>query len=702
MSGRILLSLFLCFVVTHGYAEPSEDTRRVIQELFPSATVIGDPLPDLPVYPVYQLQELLGYAYTSTDFTKLQGFAGKPITMMIGLDTRGRFTGVQVLNHYEPVFHYGIGEQALTDFVNQYEGQSLTEQIVIRSSGRSGKSTSGNVVYFDGVSKATVSILIINDSVLSSALQVARQKLEGFAQGAPTRARQDYYEPLDWDQLLERGYIRKFRISASDVEAQVGRPLSIYPSNVEPAPGEPFSEVYFAYMNSPMVGRNLLGDERYQTFRDRLGDNGNVMMVMSRGTFPHIGPDFVPGSTPDRFGLSQNQLSIEMRDLNWQGTTHALTAQGMPAMDAINLFRVGGNAGFNPGAESTFTLNAVLARNPLISDTARFELALAYSDDLFETVEVTGGPEFVREAIWIGLWKERWWQISLLVISLSLLTVFFARQKTLTRHPKLVHRFRWGFLFFTLFFIGFYAQGQLSVVNIYTLFLAIADGFSLNVFLLDPVIFILWTYTFITLFIWGRGLFCGWLCPFGVLQEMAAWLGQKLKFKQIKVPEQWHRKLILIKYPLLLAIVGASFYSISLAEQLSEVEPFKTSITLFFVRHWPFVAYAIGLLAIGMFIHKFYCRYLCPLGAGLAVLGRFRLFSWLDRIKRCGQPCQHCKNECGINAIRKDGRVDYNECIQCLECVVILRDDSQCVDSIIRNKQFKKHAQILATDAAVK
>lgn len=93
-------------------------------------------------------------------------------------------------------------------------------------------------------------------------------------------------------------------------------------------------------------------------------------------------------------------------------------------------------------------------------------------------------------------------------------------------------------MFFTLFYIGFFAQGQLSVVNIYTLFLAIWDGFSLNVFLLDPIIFILWVYTFISLFIWGRGLFCGWLCPFGALQEMAAWLGEKLRLRQIKVPER--------------------------------------------------------------------------------------------------------------------------------------------------------------------
>lgn len=701
MAGRILLSLLLCcLAATPLRAELSDDTRQIIQELFPSATIIEEQLADFPVYPVYQLQELLGYAYVSTDFSKLPGFAGKPITMMIGLDTRGRFTGVRVLHHHEPVFLHGLGEESLYEFVDQYQGRALTEQIVVSSSGRSGRTSSGNVVYFDGVSKATVSVLIINDSVLSSALQVARNKLEGFAQAAPTRARQDLYEPLTWEQLLERGYVTRIEVTAADVEQQLGRPLSDYPGNLEPDDGEAFSELYLAYMNSPMVGRNLLGEERYQAFRERLGDNGKVMLMMSRGRYPHIGADFVPGSTPDRFGLSQNQLSVEMRDLNWLEAGQSLAAAGVPEITAVNLFRVGGNAGFNPGVESTLTLNTVLARNHLVVDTARFELPVAFPEELFETVDIAAGPEQSRAPMWVGLWKERWWQITLLVLSLTVLTIFFARQKTLTRHPKLVHRFRWGFLFFTLFFIGFYAQGQLSVVNIYTLLLAIKDGFSLNMFLLDPVIFILWTYTFVTLFIWGRGLFCGWLCPFGVLQEMAAWLGQKLRFRQIKVPERWHRKLILIKYPVLLAIVIASFYSLTLAEQLSEVEPFKTSITLFFVRYWPFVVYAVALLAVGMFIHKFYCRYLCPLGAGLAVLGKFRVFSWLERVDRCGQPCQHCKNACGINAIRKDGRIDYDECIQCLECVVILRDQNQCVDAIVRNKQQQKQARILATDAA--
>lgn len=704
MTGRTLL-LFACLILaSSAYGELSDAQRAQIQELFPSATVIEDKLPDFPVYPVYQLQELLGYAYESVDHSRLQGFAGKPVSLLIGLDVRGRFTGVKVLHHHEPVFLHGLGEEPLFEFVDQYRGRSLREQIIVNTSNnrRSAKSSDGNVVQFDGVSKATVSVLIINDTILSSALKVARKKLDGFAQSPPTRARENFFEPLNWQQMVDRGYIGHATISVDQVEAELGRPLTDYPSDVVPDEGKPFADVYFGYINAPIVGRNLLGDKGYQQLKERLGDNVQVLAVFSGGRYPHLAEDFIPGSSPDRIGLIQNNLAVEMRDLNLLDQNLNIDVAGMPSLAVQTLFRVGGSAGFNPGAEATLQFNIELARNHLVVDRTHFELPIRFNEALFETVEASPNPEDIRTPVWIGLWQERWWQILMLTLGLVVLTVFFAKQRTFSKHPRLVHRFRWGFLFFTLFFIGFYAQGQLSVVNIYTLFLAIWDGFSLDVFLLDPIIFILWIYTFITLFIWGRGLFCGWLCPFGALQEMAAWLGEKLKIRQIRIPELWHRRLILVKYPILLGLVGTAFYSLTLAEQLAEIEPFKTSITLMFLRYWPFVVYAIGLLVIGMFVHKFYCRYLCPLGAGLAVLGRLRLFSWLDRVELCGNPCQHCKNACGIDAIRKDGRVDYNECIQCLECVVILRDDQECVDKRLKAKQRAKHARILATDAGIR
>ena len=216
MIGRITL-LFIFFFASFSVAqaELSEDKKELIQELFPSATVIEDKLADFPVYPVYQLQELLGYAYESIDLSRLQGFAGQPISMLVGMDTRGRFTGVKVLNHHEPVFLHGLGEEPLFDFVDQYKGQSLREQIIINTSntGRAGRTSDGNTVYFDGVSKATVSVLIINDTLLSSALKVARNKLAGFVQAAQTRAKPNFFERLSWQQLLERGYIGHWQLS---------------------------------------------------------------------------------------------------------------------------------------------------------------------------------------------------------------------------------------------------------------------------------------------------------------------------------------------------------------------------------------------------------------------------------------------------------------------------------------------------------
>jgi NosR/NirI family nitrous oxide reductase transcriptional regulator len=137
-------------------------------------------------------------------------------------------------------------------------------------------------------------------------------------------------------------------------------------------------------------------------------------------------------------------------------------------------------------------------------------------------------------------------------------------------------------------------------------------------------------------------------------------------------------------------LVGTSFYSLSLAEKLAEVEPFKTSLTLNFVRYWPFVLYAALLLLLSLKIHKFYCRYLCPLGAGLAIIGRFPLLKWLTRRKECGSPCQLCRNKkCDIDAINQDGSIDYGECIQCLECLVTIESPKLCVVNKYSNRPIK-------------
>jgi NosR/NirI family transcriptional regulator, nitrous oxide reductase regulator len=105
------------------------------------------------------------------------------------------------------------------------------------------------------------------------------------------------------------------------------------------------------------------------------------------------------------------------------------------------------------------------------------------------------------------------------------------------------------------------------------------------------------------------------------------------------------------------------------------------------VRAWPFVAYAAGWLLLAMVVNKAFCRYLCPLGAALALLGRVRLFDWIPRRAECGTPCQTCRHRCGYNAIAPGGAVDYEECFQCMECVVIHASDAQCAPRILERKR---------------
>jgi polyferredoxin len=238
---------------------------------------------------------------------------------------------------------------------------------------------------------------------------------------------------------------------------------------------------------------------------------------------------------------------------------------------------------------------------------------------------------------------------------------------------------RTGYLLVTFVFLGLIANAQLSVVNVLTFIHALLSGFRWELFLLDPMVFLLWGFVAVSLLFWGRGVFCGWLCPFGALQELLSQLAQRLGVKQIEIPFGLHERLWMIKYVVFLGILAISLHSIMAAFGVAEVEPFKTAITLKFARDWPFVIYAAALLAAGMFIERFYCRYLCPLGAALAIPARMRMFEWLKRYRECGSECHVCARRCTVQAIHPLGQINPNECIYCLKCQANYFDHSVCL-----------------------
>ncbi|MBT4519458.1 MAG: 4Fe-4S binding protein [Halieaceae bacterium] len=297
------------------------------------------------------------------------------------------------------------------------------------------------------------------------------------------------------------------------------------------------------------------------------------------------------------------------------------------------------------------------------------------------------GAVFEDLPAWRLVWEDRAFEIVILLLALILLMAILFFQDWLVERADLFRRVRVTYLLFTVFFIGFYCSAQLSVVNLLAFFQSLSGGFSWDTLLIEPAVFLLWAFVAISILLWGRGVYCGWLCPFGAAQDLISKLATRLGFENYHLPQMVHERLWAIKYFILMALVGLSLDSMVHVARLVEVEPFKTVFILRFMRDPMFVVYAVALLAVSAFNSKFYCKYLCPMGAALSFATRFRIFDWLRRRRECGKPCQSCAHQCQISAFKPTGEIIDNECHYCLECQVSYWDENRCPPLVEKRKK---------------
>ncbi len=106
--------------------------------------------------------------------------------------------------------------------------------------------------------------------------------------------------------------------------------------------------------------------------------------------------------------------------------------------------------------------------------------------------ETAGQGSANEEPLWVKIWKLNAVKIGITVVALLVLTAIFFFQNWLVRRPRLFAWVRCGYLLFTLVWLGWYANAQLSVVNVLTFINSLLSGFSWEFFLTAPLIFILW------------------------------------------------------------------------------------------------------------------------------------------------------------------------------------------------------------------
>lgn len=659
-------------------------------ELVPGANRFGPSQGEPPMAPAYRDGELLGYVYLNADATNAVGYSGKPIHMLVGIDPKGTITGIRLVDHKEPIVLIGIPEAKVVAAMNSLIGRDMTAVA-------SGAERPPQV---DIISGATVTVLVMADSVVRSAARLIRSgRLGGpgaAAAIAPLQARQidpERSEIRGWEDLVGDGSVRRLSLSIGEVNAafaRAGNPEAA--RNAEGPDDDSFIEMFVAPVSVPTIGRSLLGDEGYQRLRNSLKPDQQAIVVAGEGAYSFKGSGYVRGGIFDRVELLQDGSSTRFRDRN-HTRLGALEAAGAPELREIALFVMPDD--FRLDLTQPWQLQLLVQRNVGARDKAFITFDLDY--DLPEqylrpraaAATPAAGPATAKPAeqahvgsldqpLWQRIWLANIFEIGVTVAGLLVLTAIFFFQDALVRRPRLYTWIRRSFLLFTLVWLGWYTNAQLSVVNVVTFTNALITGFNWEFFLAAPLIFILWAAIAAALLFWGRGPFCGWLCPFGALQELLNNLAQWMKVPQIKVPWALHERLWPIKYIIFLGLFGLSFYSVALAEVFAEVEPFKTSIILKFSRDWPFVVYALTLLSAGLFIERFFCRYLCPLGAALAIPGRIRMFEWLKRWPECGSPCQRCAKECPVQSIHPEGHINVNECIYCMHCQELYHDDHRC------------------------
>ncbi len=680
--------------------------KGVWRDVFPSGDSVGGPTGHPPAAPVFSSNKKIGFVFLTSEVVKSVGYSGKPLETLVGLNLEGVITGAKVIEHHEPILILGIPESDLGVFLRQYKGMDIGHRVRV---GKADKNELG----LDGISGASITSLVFNDSILRSARMVARaQNIVSKLEDAHSPALDlDFYEAKDWLDLVNIGGLSGMKLTNTQVDEALRKRAGIA-GGYEGEDGDAsFVELYAGLFNPAIIGQNLFGLGLYSKILADEPKGANILFVAGHGLYGFRGYSYRNTGYFDRIRLVQGDKIIRLTREMHRPVRKSLAILKAPELRATSLFVLPKETSFDPTEPWRIEVmverdygekGKALAAFPLVYDTPDWLVNRSRkSDDFLTSLLRPFFPEG-EEPVWLQAWKNQLPNIIALCFLLTLLLAMLFFQDILTQFGRFSRISRTVFLGVTFVFIGLAANAQLSVINVVTFVNSLLTGFSWDFFLLEPMIFLLWGFVAVALLFWGRGVFCGWLCPFGALQGLLHRVSVLLKIKQIPIPFAVHERLASVKYVIFIVLFALSLGPLGLAGIVTEVEPFKTSITLKFIREWPFVFYAVMLLVASLFVQRFFCRYLCPLGAALAIPAKNNMFNWLKRRHQCGVECHVCENKCPVQAIHPDGKINPHECIYCLNCQNIYHDDYRCpplVDARLRleerrEKREKRRAEL--------
>lgn len=609
-----------------------------------------------PVYAAYRgtpasgAQELVGYVFLTSDLPPEEFAYSGPINVLVGMNLEGTITGINVLSYNEALSRIYGDFLRIPGFQEQFAGKHISDPFR---------------VYRDvaGITRATITVAAMSRGIRNSARRVAQaylQKVKGSAApDQPVGSAGEALERLDrltWPEMLSNGLVTNIALSNDNL---VGHIFSFAYAGSANLTG---LDLFFTYVGNEALGRLLLGTNTFTRALSEAGpraQDAHLMLVGLDGTFMNL-------FDPERLAIRQGTMTFPLSRNDfiflgqpWEGKiANQVRFVGVFLIDRevdirqpfTILYDIRPAMGLYSSEYAPPVEVLTLLRDEPNQKPAPAAEAVARSAPVDAAAPELSFSDIEEETVWSRLLLGTSWnRVAALLFLFGMVMYAFLRKNTIVR---------WVALACTLIYLGFIDGGFLSVSHI-------ISGINVGplVFFNGLPLLLMVGFAVTTTLLWGR-LFCGFLCPFGVLQDILERIVPR-RFQR-KIPQRIHDLALYIKYGILsvivtLAVVGSYISIYQYFEPFGTVFYFSPSALLWLI--------AIGVLVASAIVPRFYCRYVCPLGAafGLAsLLAPFRI----KQVDQCNF-CKVCELKCPVRAIR-GSKIDFKECVRCDICEVKL------------------------------
>jgi Na+-translocating ferredoxin:NAD+ oxidoreductase RnfG subunit len=687
--------------------------RSILDQVVPGADRFERATGNPPVRRAYKGDQLVGYVFLTSDVPPvIRGYAG-PIVSVVGMTPDGTLTGVRVIDYHETYMKTrGDFLRETPGFQEQFAGKSVGDPFQVRED-------------IDGISRVSISVRAMTRSVRQAARGVAVEYMKAVEE---LEAPVEDVASMTWFDIRSKRVAERFEVQDLERDTTLGMSVIHLQSD---ALAEHLIGGLYKYAQEAAVERG--GVEEMILYvvdgsRPRLETREGWSIVQDGRTFEIPTDDVAMLGAPWEGALQEETSLVGVIMLHGQvdvarpmtfvydqGADYgsnsvdytsqvalAAMVEAAATESAVVAAPAAGPADAEDAADEAATDAAATtvasadgpddaappaqdasgpapsASTPPPRATAASPSSLAQLDmlDLAEEPQ----PSFIERVLTDTSWGRMGWMA--LVLALATLA-FFTKRTWL----------RWTSLVTTFVVLGYVDGGFLSVSHI-----TATIWVGPQVILGDLPLLAMVTFTLVAVLFFGR-IFCGYLCPFGALQDFIDAVVPK-RFQKA-LPPRGHRLALKAKYGILAIIVVPALLG-SEASLYQYFEPFGTVFSIGPSKLLWTIAGAI--LIASAVVPRFYCRYACPLGAALAIGSLFSI----NRIKRVEQCdfCKVCERKCPTGAI--DGpTVDFKECVRCNACEIeliekngVCRHDMETIRP--RLVQLKTSAGAGLADAAVR